>query len=613
MAAMTSERQVTCDYLVVGADPMSMAFVDALIYRDKAHCRDCSIIVVDPFPQPGGFWNEAHAFARLDSDSRYYGVPSVRLEDSVQSVRISEDLVENRATKDDLLVHYKQLMSKWVNDGRVTYFPMCTVTPDGKSIVWNMNPNKVWKVTVNKKVVSNLDRAPLTGVSARAFQVDSNVEIVTPNELSCASCWAVPHQKYVIMGSGRVGMDVVLWLLGSGVPPEQLHWIVSRDEWVVRREALMPETTKNNMYALARSVATSRTAEEVYERLEQKGVLARIDDTKLPEAYRGNCLSQAEIKELRKVENVVRAGHVLHVKTETVVLEQGTIQTGPGTLHIDCTRRRPRASKRAPIFSDKRIELQAVGEVHMVLPNPCFSAAIIGHLEGSAPDQDWRHNRLVTPVPPMDEPADLLRCLEVDLNNIPNWRDQGLACYLLISRPGNAPTFPKEVQKEMGRAYHLQIREQGRKNIGRLLGKTIKSQMFETEDEDEASAYYGAVPAANVPPGLPLGKALATPRCPSPPRTSSSDPVAPSLAKEQSAPPRVSFHEGCDGPLELTPASQPLVDSADSFASLKEKIPAGDSRTDVSTCAPGSPRSPWQRCTSQEEIGDLDDLNGIWG
>ena len=51
---------IETDYLVIGAGAISMAFVDTLLSDS-----DAQIVMVDRHHRPGGHWNEAYPFVRL--------------------------------------------------------------------------------------------------------------------------------------------------------------------------------------------------------------------------------------------------------------------------------------------------------------------------------------------------------------------------------------------------------------------------------------------------------------------------------------------------------------------------------------------------------------------
>jgi hypothetical protein len=147
---------------------------------------------------------------------------------------------------------------------------------------------------------------------------------------------------------------------------------------------------------VARNLEASAQAESVsdlFRRLEACGQLVRIDPTVEPTMYRCATVSQAELARLRSVEHVIRQGRVRHIGTTEIVLEQGSIPTAAGHVHVDCTAAGLRVSPARPIFEPDRIVLQQVRTCQ-----PTFNAALIAYVE-TCRDHDTDKNRLCPPNP----------------------------------------------------------------------------------------------------------------------------------------------------------------------------------------------------------------------
>jgi hypothetical protein len=154
---------------------------------------------------------------------------------------------------------------------------------------------------------------------------------------------------------------------------------------------------------------------DLFDRLEAKGCLQRIDSSVEPTMYRCAILSQAELTELRRIEDVVRMGHVQSIELGRISLEGGTLDVDGSALYIDCTadgfgRREPTA-----VFDANNISLQAVRTCQ-----PAFSAAVIAHVEATYPDDDTR-NAFCGPVPYPREPTDWLRMMLAFNKNQLQW------------------------------------------------------------------------------------------------------------------------------------------------------------------------------------------------
>jgi cation diffusion facilitator CzcD-associated flavoprotein CzcO len=57
----SSLTQSECDYLVVGAGAMGLAFVDELMINKP----DAKVIMVENRDRPGGHWNSAYKYVKL--------------------------------------------------------------------------------------------------------------------------------------------------------------------------------------------------------------------------------------------------------------------------------------------------------------------------------------------------------------------------------------------------------------------------------------------------------------------------------------------------------------------------------------------------------------------
>src|SRR4051812_41129385 len=65
------ERELEADYLIIGAGAVGMAFADSLLSDS-----DATMVMVDRLDRPGGHWNHAYPFVRLQQPAAMYGVNS---------------------------------------------------------------------------------------------------------------------------------------------------------------------------------------------------------------------------------------------------------------------------------------------------------------------------------------------------------------------------------------------------------------------------------------------------------------------------------------------------------------------------------------------------------
>jgi hypothetical protein len=224
------------------------------------------------------------------------------------------------------------------------------------------------------------------------FEVDPDVRFVPPNDLVDMEA---PATGYTVIGAGKTAMDTCNWLLDAGVAPDDIRWIKPRDAWLFDRALMQPlELVGAYMQLQASWVDAAAEADdgaELAHRLEDHGVLVRVDTGVEADLFRGATVSKGELESLRQIENVVRQGRVLRIGRDYVALEQGSIATD-GDVFVDCTAAGVRATVPRPIFEPARITLQ-----YVTIGIAPWGAAIIGAVEASR-DDDGDKNRLCPPV-----------------------------------------------------------------------------------------------------------------------------------------------------------------------------------------------------------------------
>src|SRR4029079_10827628 len=85
------------------------------------------------------------------------------------------------------------------------------------------------------------------------------------------------------------------------------------------------------------AVHEAESLPDLFDRLEAKGCLLRIDKSVEPTMYRCALLSQAELEALRGIDTVGRMGHVQSIEPGRVTLGGGTIDVDGSALYIDCS------------------------------------------------------------------------------------------------------------------------------------------------------------------------------------------------------------------------------------------------------------------------------------
>jgi hypothetical protein len=414
--------RLEADYLVVGAGAMGLAFTDTLVSES-----DATVVVVDRNDQPGGHWTAAYPFVRLHQPSAYYGVNSRDLGSStIDHSGLNAGYYE-LASGAEVCAYFDAVMrQQLLPSGQVTYLPMSEYLGDGR--IRTLGGDEI-EVTARRVVTSHVEIV-VPSMRAPSYAVDA-VACVPPNELPRIR---EARDRYVIVGAGKTAMDACLWLLRHGVDAERLTWIKPRDSWVLDRAAVQPgsqfaKRVLRDFSSQLAAVVEAESLPDLFDRLEAKGCLMRIDASVDPTMYRCAILSQAELSELRRIEDVVRMGHVESIEPGRVTLEGGALDADGSALYVDCTADGFAHREPATVFSGDHISLQAVRTCQ-----PAFSAAVIGHVEATYHDDDTK-NAFCGPVPYPRVPTDWLRMmLAFNKNQLQWFTDPDMMAWVDASR-----------------------------------------------------------------------------------------------------------------------------------------------------------------------------------
>jgi hypothetical protein len=369
------------DYLVVGAGATGLAFTDSLVAESPAR-----VLMVDRRHAPGGHWNDAYPFVRLHQASAFYGVNSRNLgEDRVAATGPDAGTYE-RATGAEIC-HYFQavLRDRLLASDQVEHRPMtdCVWDDGGRARLTSSLTGRPQDVVVRRKVVdARYLESAIPATHTPGFAVDEGVRLVPVNDLVRTE---QPPGGYVVIGAGKTAMDACNWLLDNGVDPDDIAWVKPRDAWVTDRATLQPRDKVGSFIigwaAAVESSASSASVPELFARLEECGLLWRVDPSVSPTMYRMATLNATELDQLRRVERVVRHGRVRRLQSNRIVLDDDEVTSAPDRLFVDCTADGIPRPVPKPIFTDRVITIQAIRE-----GSPPFNAAMIGHLEATRDD-----------------------------------------------------------------------------------------------------------------------------------------------------------------------------------------------------------------------------------
>ena len=406
-------KTLSVDYLVIGAGAMGMAFVDTMLTDNK----EAKLALVDRYDRPGGHWTRAYPFVRLHQPSLFYGVNSkpFEQENTIDQSSWNQGLFE-MATGDEVVAYYSQLKAqRFLPSGRVQYFGNSEYIGEGtfKSI----HSGQTYRVDISKTKIVDATYMQVIVPSMRPppYKVAADVTVVSVNDLA-----RVPraYYNYTVVGAGKTGIDACLWLLANNVPQSAITWIIPRDGWLFNRKIFQPGTGdfQKSQLNQFKAIMTATSAEDLLDRLGEAGCLVRLDAKVKPTMFHCGTVSEKELEELRKIENVVRKGRVVGIESDRIVLEKGTHKSAPDTLYIDCTANGLARRPAVPVFQGNTITLQPVRVCQQV-----FSAAFIAHVEATVTSGEAEKNDLCEPVPHPEIATDWLKIMSQNMRNMVKW------------------------------------------------------------------------------------------------------------------------------------------------------------------------------------------------
>lgn len=408
---MTS-TDLEVDYLIIGAGATGMAFADSLISE-----TDATLAIVDKHDRPGGHWNDAYSFVRLQQPSLFYGAGSHRLgTGSIDRAGLNKGMFQ-LASGSEVLYHYDTVLNEtFLPTGRVTFFPMSVATQDGT--VTSLVTGEERVIKARKVVDATYYEARVPSVVKPNFRVSPEARFVAPNDLPSLT---EPVSSFVVIGGGKTGIDTCIWLLQHGIEPDSIAWIIPRDFWIQDRINFQPgaEHLLRFVSSAANQLAATVDAaslDDLFKNLEQVGELRRVDPAIEPTAYHCSVISDGEFEQLSKIRNIIRMGYVQEIQPGKVRLDHGAYESDLSTVYVNCTAQGIYRRAATKVFDGDRIVLQWLRTCQ-----PSFSAALIGFIEATIDDEDTK-NYLAQPNIVPDVPSDWLRMLRTNIINHRRWK-----------------------------------------------------------------------------------------------------------------------------------------------------------------------------------------------
>ena len=408
-----------------------MAFADVILTE-----TDATIAMVDRGNRPGGHWNHAYPFVRLHQPSAFYGVNSRPLGSDRKDTDGWNTGLYELASGAEVVAYYDHVMhQQFVPSGRVTYLPMHDVDltmATGRDVTARSLVDGSQTILRARRRVVDASYMNVSVPSQRApkYDIAPNVRHGPVNALGTLS---EPADGYTVIGAGKTGADACLFLLRNGVDPDTIRWITPRDSWFLDRARIQPgdffDETAASFIDQYRCVAESTSIPDLFRLLEEARLLIRLDPAVEPTMYRCSTVTDDELDQLRRIQNIVRLGRVQQITSDSIVLDDGLLPTTTNTFHVDCTADGLERRPVVPVFETDRLTLQTVRTCQQV-----FSAAFIAHIEAAYED-DTHRNMLCGVVPHPDAATDWIRTAHGSSLNSGNWNaDPELSAWLADAR-----------------------------------------------------------------------------------------------------------------------------------------------------------------------------------
>jgi hypothetical protein len=359
------------------------------------------VALVDRRHSASGPWLEAYPFVRLHQASAFYGVPSTLLGGGQLQQRGPEVGLQERATQSEICTYYARMLDRMVESGKVEFYPNSEYV--GGRTFTSLISGERFEAPEGCRIVDARYLAPsIPAEMPPPFGVADGARAVPVNAL--ARLEEAPSQ-YVVVGSGKTATDACIWLLSRGVDPDSICWVRPRDPWMFNRAVVQPEPAIFlGMAADTMQAAEQSTSlEDLFLRLEDAGIMLRIDPTVMPTMAKTPTLATWELEQLRTLENVVRRGHIGYVDHGKLIFGDGKVAIADDALVVHCAADGLKYPPLVPVWRPEAITLQPIRAGF-----PCFGAAVAGYVEATR-SEDTEKNRLCPPSPFPDSLAEWAR------------------------------------------------------------------------------------------------------------------------------------------------------------------------------------------------------------
>lgn len=404
---------IEADYLVIGAGGMGMAFVDEILTHS-----DATVVMVDKNFRPGGHWNYVYPFCRLHQTSTCYGVNSTELGgDRRDEFGLNKGCYE-LASGSEVVAYFDNVMQRrFIPSGRVKFLSMCEYDKDSGR-ARNTVSGGEYEFKVKKTVDSTYLNVTVPSQRPPTFDVAEGAKAVAVNDLPRIAPY---YENFVIVGSGKTGMDAVLFLLSNGIDPDRITWVMPADAWMFDRFSVDPgrkfsDPVTQYTIGILECALEAKSYRDFYDLLDGRELIKQLDRNHKPTRWRCATFTELELEQLRRVKNIIRMGYVEAVSPSEMTLSDGVCPAPANAVYVDCAADGLPKVPDAKVFDGDKITLQTVRMCQQV-----YSAGFIGNVECNVDADEDRKNELCHPVPLPYLEIDYLRCVLQNSKNMAVW------------------------------------------------------------------------------------------------------------------------------------------------------------------------------------------------
>jgi len=298
--------------------------------------------------------------------------------------------LHERAGQPAICAYYENLLvDRMLGSGRVEHFAGCEYLGD-RTFVSRVSGQR-FTVPQRCRVVDARSLSPdIPAETPPKFDVADGARVIPVNDLVHIE---VAPSQYVVVGSGKTATDACVWLLARGVDPDAICWVRPRDPWMLNRALIQPDPViyLGMVADMMRAAGAAASMPDLFLRLEDAGIMLRIDPSVTPTMAKAPTLGTWELDLLRSIDDVVRLGHIVTARRGRLDFAHGSVAIADDALIVNCAADGLKRPPLVPIWGPETITLQPIRAGF-----PCFGAALAGYVEATRAD-DAEKNRLCPP------------------------------------------------------------------------------------------------------------------------------------------------------------------------------------------------------------------------